>query len=130
VTAIGGVGLDVVEIGRVRRLLSRQGARALDRLFTPAERQYCDARAEPARHYAARVAAKEAVFKALSGSGDARAIGWREIEVVPDGDGRPEIALHSRAALRARVLGVARVRISLTHTEGVAAAIAVLEVHE
>ena len=127
---IGGVGLDVVEIDRVRRLLERQGERALGRLFTPAERRYCDGRAARERHYAVRIAAKEAVFKALSGSDDARAITWREIEVSADGHGRPQIILHARASRRAQALGVARVRVSLTHSDAVAAAIAVLEVDE
>jgi holo-[acyl-carrier protein] synthase len=130
VTVLGGVGLDVVEVARVRRLLSRQGERALARLFTPGERRYCDGRAARDRHYAVRIAAKEAVFKALSGSNDARAIGWREIEVRADGMGRPEILLHARASTRARELGVSRVRISLTHSDTVAAAVAVLELDE
>ena len=98
---IAGVGIDLVDIGRVVALLDRHPERARSRLFTPGERRYCDARAAPSRHYAARLAAKEAAFKALSGTAEARGIGWREIEVCTDGDGRPALRLHGSAARRA-----------------------------
>ena len=65
---IVGLGVDIVEIGRVERLLDAHGKRALQRLFTPNESAYCQAKLRPAQHFAARLAAKEATFKALSGS--------------------------------------------------------------
>jgi holo-[acyl-carrier protein] synthase len=122
-----GVGVDLVEISRVRSLLAAQGERALKRLFTEGERAYCEGMANPARHFAARVSAKEAAFKALSGTDDARGIGWREMEVKLDEIGRPSLALHGRAALRARELGVARTWISLSHGDDLATAFVVLE---
>ena len=97
-----GVGVDVVEISRVRSMIASQGERALLRLFTESERKYCGGMANPARHYAVRVAAKEAAFKALSGTDDARGIGWREMEVELDHIGRPSLRLHGRASVRAR----------------------------
>jgi holo-[acyl-carrier protein] synthase len=125
---IAGVGIDLVEIARVERLLDGKGDRAIARLFTDAEVTYARSRARPAMHLAARLAAKEAAFKALTGSDDARLIGWREVEVVsPEGGGAPALRFHGRAEARARELGVSRAHLSLTHTDGTAGAVVVLE---
>ena len=83
--------------------------------------------ANPARHFAVRVAAKEAAFKALSGTQEARAIGWREMEVELDEIGRPSLRLHGRASARAKELGVAKSWISLSHGDDLATAFVVLE---
>ncbi|HEX9727168.1 MAG TPA: holo-ACP synthase [Gemmatimonadales bacterium] len=120
------VGLDIVPVRRMERMLSRKGSRALSRLLTATEQEYCRGQAVPARHVAARVAAKEAVYKALQGSEDARGIGWKEIEVVRDPDGRPTIVLSGRAARRLAAVGGRHVLISLTHTDDLAAAIALV----
>ena len=122
-----GIGVDVVEISRVRSMIASQGDRATQRLFTEPERRYCADMANPARHYAVRVAAKEAAFKALSGTQEARAIGWREMEVELDEIGRPSLRLYGRAASRAKELGVARSWISLSHGDDLATAFVVLE---
>ncbi len=127
---ITGVGLDVVEIERVGMLLEAQGDRARTRLFSDDERAYCDAKAFPARHYAARIAAKEAAFKALSGTESARGIGWREIEVELDALGRPALLLHGGAERRATELGVTRAWVTLTHSDATAAAVVILESRE
>jgi holo-[acyl-carrier protein] synthase len=124
---IVGIGVDLVELPRVKRMLAQKGERMLRRLFTDAEAAYANARKNPIPHLAARLAAKEAAYKAFSGTDDARAIGWREIEVVSHLDGRPELVFHGRAAARAAELGVKKVWISLTHTPGAAAAVVVLE---
>lgn len=125
---ICGIGLDLVDIDRVARLLARHPERARRRLFTDGERRYCDRRPEPARHFAARFAAKEAGYKALSGSEEARHIHWLEIEVANSPlDGRPTLLLHGAAAKRAAVLGVSAVHVTLTHSDRVAAAVVVLE---
>ena len=78
------VGLDLIEIERIREALERY-PRFRERCFTEAERAYCDSRANPAQHYAARFAGKEAVGKAL-GFGVARAFAWKDVEI----DGRPK----------------------------------------
>lgn len=124
---IVGVGIDLVDIARIAQLLETQGERALRRLFTEGEAAYAAARAEPARHLAARFAAKEAAYKALAGTDHARGIGWRDIEVVAEWDGRPVLRLHGRAAERAAALGVVRMHLSLTHADATAAAFVVLE---
>ncbi len=124
---IVGLGVDIVDIARVERLLAAHGKRALDRLFTPNEAAYCDERMRPAQHFAARLAAKEAAFKALSGSDEARAIGWREIEIAVQTDGRPTLVLFGRAAARAAELGAQRYWVSMTHDGGSAHATVLLE---
>ena len=121
------VGIDMVEIARVERLLDAKGEHALRKLFTEAERAYATSRPRPAVHLAARVAAKEAAYKALRGTTAARAIGWRELEVTLGEDGSPSLRLHGGAARRAVELGVTRIHLSLTHTAGSAAAVAILE---
>jgi holo-[acyl-carrier protein] synthase len=124
---IVGLGLDLVDIARVAAMLDRHPARARRRLFTAGEIAYCDRRAEPARHFAARFSAKEAAYKALAGTAEARLISWQDIEVVSASDGRPLLRLHGRAATRARELGVTQALVTLTHADAMAAAVVVLE---
>jgi holo-[acyl-carrier protein] synthase len=124
---IVGIGVDVVDIERMRDLLARKGERALVRLFTPAERAYAESHTDPPRHLAARAAAKEAAFKALSGNDLARGIGWRELEVISREGRAPSLALHGRALERANELGVTSVHLSLTHGSTVATAFVVAE---
>ncbi len=118
------VGLDLVEVARVRRALERHPA-FRTRCFTPAEREYCESRPNPAQHYAARFAGKEAVGKAL-GFGVARAFAWREIEIA--GRPKPTVRLSGRVEARARSLGVQALDLSLTHSRELAAAAAVVVV--
>lgn len=125
-TAIG-VGVDLVEVARVAAIIQDKGSRVFERLLTRAERAYCESRPDPATHVAVRLAAKEAVYKALQGSAAARGIGWREIEITRLPDGRPDVALSGLAGARARELGVKRVLLSLSHTHLAAVAVAVLE---
>lgn len=122
-----GVGVDIVEIDRMRQMLETSGERLISRIFTEGESRYARARAEPALHFAARAAAKEATYKALSGNHLARAVGWREIEVCLRDDGAPYLALHGRAQQRATEMGVGRALISLTHSKSAAVAVVVLE---
>jgi holo-[acyl-carrier protein] synthase len=124
---IVGVGIDLVEVERMQRLLERKGERALERLFTEGERAYAALHPEPARQLAARVAAKEAAFKALAGNDLARAIGWRELEVVSRPHQAPILLLHGRAYDRATELGTVRVHLSITHTDSTAGAVVVVE---
>jgi holo-[acyl-carrier protein] synthase len=122
-----GLGLDLVDIERVVRMLERDGERLTTRLLTDAELEYCSRMQKPATHIAARVAAKEAAFKALSGTTEARAIGWREIEVLHDMHRRPELVLHGRARARAIELGVGRILLTLSHSQQTAGAVVLLE---
>lgn len=123
---IAGIGIDVVDTDRFRAAMERQGERFLRRLFTAAERRYCESRKDPILHFAARFAAKEAVLKAL-GTGWSGGIRWTEVEVVRAADGRVEVRLRGRAREAARRRRIRGLRLSLTHTERTAAAAAVAE---
>ena len=119
-----GIGVDLVEVDRMRRTLARTPA-LVERLFTDAERAYCERRRDPTERFAVRFAAKEAVMKALGvGLG---AVGWHEVEVVRAESGRPSLALTGRAADLAAELGVVRWHLTMSHTTRVAEAIAVAE---
>ena len=122
-----GLGVDIVEIDRMRRMLEAHANRLIERVFTADEARYALEHAEPALHFAARVAAKEATYKALSGNHLARAVGWREIEVCLRNDGAPFLALHGRAEQRAAEMGMSRALVSLTHSKLAAVAVVVLE---
>lgn len=116
------VGLDLIEIERIERALARYPGFAA-RVFTPAERAYCDSRPNPPQHYAARFAGKEAVGKAL-GFGVARAFAWQEVEIA--GRPKPSVRLSGRLDRLARSAGAGPLDLSMTHSKGLAAAVCVL----
>jgi holo-[acyl-carrier protein] synthase len=126
VTVIG-VGIDLVDLERVRSLLASKGEKAMNRFFSERERNYLATRADATGHAAARIAAKEAVYKAMQSLRGARAIGWREIEVSRDPEGKPAIELHGLAARISDASGGLRIQVSLTHSAISAGAIAVVE---
>ena len=123
---IVGIGIDVVEVGRLADALGRHGDRFAERVFTEAERASCDSRADRVLALAARFAAKEACLKAL-GTGWAEGLGFRDVEIVREGNQPPQLVLHGAADARASALGVTRTHVSLTHQPGLAAAVVVLE---
>ncbi len=122
-----GLGVDIVEIERMRKILKRSPAFAR-KVFSAEECRYCDATAQPAVHYATRFAAKEAVLKAL-GTGFSQGIGARDVEVRRTSKGRPYAVLTGRAKQVAQALGVRELPLSLsyTHTDAVACAMAITE---
>lgn len=122
-----GVGVDIVEVARVARMVTRWGSRLERHLLTAAEWRYVRRQGRPAEHAAARIAAKEAVFKAFGDSRDGR-LTWQTIEVARDDHGRPQIRLLDRARmLWSPRRGVRRaLHVSLTHTHTHAVANAVL----
>jgi holo-[acyl-carrier protein] synthase len=122
-----GVGIDLVDLERIRHLLASKGEQAMTRFFSAREREYLATRADATGHAAARIAAKEAVYKAMQTLPNARGIGWREIEVSRDAEGRPAIRLHGLAAQVSEARGGLRIQISLTHSALSAGAIAVVE---
>ena len=116
------VGVDIIEIERVKQVLKRRQDGFLKRVYTEAEQAlYRDRISE----LAARFAGKEAVMKAL-GTG-VRGIGWRDIEILPNKRGKPLVFLHGRAKERAELLGIKEVAISLSHSRDFAVASAVGE---
>jgi len=121
-----GSGIDVVSVARFDRFCRRFDTRGLDRLFTPAEQDYCLNLARATPSLAARFAAKEAFLKA-TGSGLGRGGRWTDIEVVRLESGKPRLCLHARAARVAHELGVRRIHLSMSHTAEFAAATVILE---
>jgi holo-[acyl-carrier protein] synthase len=116
------VGTDVIEISRVRRTLERYPA-FRHRCFTAAERAYCDSRPNPAQHYAARFAGKEAIGKAL-GFGVARAFAWREVEIA--GRPKPAVTLSGRIKMLAERAGARSIDLSMSHSRDLATAVCVV----
>ena len=116
------VGVDLIEIERVRRALERHPG-FKDRCFTAAEQAYCDAKRNPAESYAGRFAGKEAVGKAL-GFGVARAFAWKDVEIV--GRPKPSVRLSGRVAEWAERRGAGAIDLSMTHSRELASAVAVV----
>ena len=117
------VGVDLIEIERIRRALDRYPS-FRERCFTDAEQAYCESRPNPAQHYAARFAGKEAVGKAL-GFGVARAFAWREVEIA--GRPKPQVRLSGRMAAWAERVGADSLDLSMTHSRDLAAAVCVAD---
>ena len=123
-----GVGIDLVDIHRVVEMLDRREEQALHKLLTLAEREFVLAQPVPARHFAARIAAKEAVYKALQSLPEARGVGWQDIEVLRSVHGRPSVKLHGLAEELDRAQGPLIIELSLSHSEMTAGAVAVVGV--
>lgn len=121
-----GIGTDIVEIGRLRTTIDRQKERFLRRVFTPGEQEYCASHRDPVPHYAARFAAKEALFKAI-GTGWAKGVSWLDVEVLKEKDGPPSIRLSGEAEKHAILLGLQAVHLSVSHSVENAVAVVVLE---
>src|SRR3989441_464012 len=121
-----GVGLDVVDTDRVARALTAHGRRFEERVYTAAELAECAQRADRAQALAGRFAAKEAFLKAL-GTGSARGLALRQVEVVRGKDGNPALRLTGSAAAEARRRGVREVHLSLSHQPALAAAGVILQ---
>jgi holo-[acyl-carrier protein] synthase len=122
-SGVVGIGIDIIDTGRVGESLDKFGDRFKKRVFLPSEIDYCDKHhAAAITHYAGRFAAKEAVSKAF-GTGIGKSLGWQDIEVVRnEATGEPSIVMHGKGAELAKARGVERVMVSLTHTKDYAAA--------
>ncbi len=121
-----GVGIDLVDIARVERMIARHGDRVLSRFLTPNERLYVIGKHRPAMHIAARIAAKEAAYKAFQVLPGARAVSWRDLEVERETEGRPVLTLLGLARTLADRHGPLRVALSLSHSDATAGAVAIL----
>ncbi len=121
-----GVGVDLIEVARIKASFEKFGDRFMRRVLRPDEIAYCLSHRRPEPHLAARFAAKEAISKAF-GTGIGRELGWQDMEVKRHPSGQPYVVLHDQGLelLKARQGGM--IHLSLTHTENYAAAVAVLE---
>lgn len=120
-----GIGTDIVRVDRLKRSIE-QNEHFVDKIFTPLEIDYCDARASRFQSYAARFAAKEAVMKAIGTGWDGR-INWIDIEVVRDSLGKPSIICHRASLAFMEQHGVTSIHLSLTHEQEYAIAYVILE---
>jgi len=120
---IRGIGVDIIEIERIRDSIQDQGERFLEKVFTPQEIAYCSAKYNSAQHYAARFAAKEAVSKALS-TGWAGEFRWKDVELTNDPSGQPHMTLHG--PLREKLAGTS-VFVSMSHSHSHVVAMVVLD---
>jgi holo-[acyl-carrier protein] synthase len=121
-----GLGTDLMETRRLQESIDRFGERFLERIFTAGEIAYCSRKKNAAESFAARFAAKEAGAKAL-GTGISRGVSWKEFEVRREVSGQPTLHLSGRAAELARVMGIRRFQLSLTHSRELAMAVVVAE---
>ncbi len=121
-----GIGVDLCEVERMEAAIGRHGERLLARIYTEAERAYCESKPKRMESFAGRFAAKEAAMKAI-GTGWRRGVGWREFEVMRTASGQPVIVFHGVAGRIAGELGVRRALVSITHIKSMAMAQVVLE---
>jgi holo-[acyl-carrier protein] synthase len=118
-----GAGTDIVSVARIAALIEARGSTYLDRWFTPDEIDYCSRMAVPSRHFAARIAAKEAVVKALPLPWDGP-LAWRSIEIVSGERGGPSVRLSGAVGEAAEEAGVRNILVSLAHCDEYATAVA------
>lgn len=121
-----GIGIDIIEVARIKASYERFGERFLKRILRADEIRYCLSHRFPAPHLAARFAAKEAVSKAF-GTGIGQQLGWQDMEVVRKESGEPTLVLHDAGRRLFEDRGGKLAHLSLTHTEFYAAAVAILE---
>ncbi len=121
-----GIGLDICEVDRIEAAISRFPERFLTRVYTDAERRYCESKPNKFERFAGRFAAKEAAMKAI-GTGWKRGVAWREFEVKRLPSGQPVIEFHGKAGEIARGLGVQKALVTISHTTAQAIAQVVLE---
>lgn len=112
-------GTDIIEIGRIKKLIDDASTRELDKIYTKNEIEYCENRNNVKyQHYAARFAAKEAIFKAISSKLDNKFdISWNDVEVLNDENGRPQVNF-----VNDKVGGIKNIEISLSHCKEYAVA--------
>jgi len=123
---IYGVGIDLVENDRLAKIISKWGDKFLQRVFCDSEIKYCGKHTQSSINYGARFAAKESFLKAL-GIGLGMGVKFKEIEVVNDKNGKPDLLLRGEAKKQIEKKRIAEVHLSLTHTKNYASAIVLLE---
>jgi holo-[acyl-carrier protein] synthase len=123
---IVGIGVDIVDVGRVHAMLERYRDRFVKRVFTDAENRYASNSVKSAERLAGRFAVKEAVLKAF-GTGKSQGILWRDVETVPGPKGRPKVNLYGNADKYMKILNADRVHVSISHDGGKAVAFVVIE---
>ena len=121
-----GIGVDLEEVERIAESIAKFGGRFLERIFTDAEIQFCEGKANSKERFAARFAAKEAAFKALQASWEG-GLSWKDFELIAQPGGAPKLELHGEAAKIAAAKGVSRVHVSFSHTKTHVTAVVIVE---
>jgi holo-[acyl-carrier protein] synthase len=119
-----GIGTDIVECLRIAQMIERHAELFIERVYTPAEIEYCRNRKQATQHFAGRWAAKEAILKAI-GTGWRRGISWRDIEVRNEGGGRPVVSLRGGARDVVEQRGIGEILVSISHCRSHATAFAI-----
>lgn len=125
---IAGIGIDLIEVDRIRSVFTRHRDRFVQRILTPAEQEYVMRFADPSQRLSGRWAAKEAALKAL-GTGLSGGIGWRDVEILPDAHGKPQLVFHRKALDRWHELNAEISHVTITHSDTMAMAQVILETH-
>ena len=123
-SAIVGLGTDIVEIVRIGRMIERHGEQFLNRVYTDEEIRYCRRRRECYQHFAGRWAAKEAIMKAL-GTGFVRGVGWQDLEVITQKSGQPIVNIRGGAREHAETLEIDEILVTISHCRSYATATAI-----
>jgi holo-[acyl-carrier protein] synthase len=121
-----GIGLDVAEINRIELAIQRHGEAFKKRVYTEAERAYCESHKTSFERFAGRFAAKEAGMKAL-GTGWRRGVTWHDFEVVRELSGKPTLRLAGVASDLAKKMGVTTIAMTITHSGNLALAQVIFE---
>jgi len=121
-----GIGTDITECARIASMIERHGELFTDRVYTDLENEYCSSRKAAVLHYAGRWCAKEAILKAI-GTGWVRGITWRDMEIRNDEAGRPTVAIRGGVKEVVERLGIAKLHISISHSDHYATATAIAE---
>jgi len=122
---IVGIGTDIIEVNRIEKLLSKQ-ERFKERIFTQGEIEYCEQKKNKVQNYAARFALKEALLKAI-GTGWSEGVTFKEIEVVNDKKGKPELILSGTVKRITEKMGVTNIQVSISHLKDLAIGMIILE---
>ncbi len=119
-----GIGIDIIEINRIKKSIDKFGDTFLNKIYTQTELEYCSPKANKFQHFAARFAAKEAIAKALSYSGE-NGFSWKDIEIYNESNGMPKAKLFNKLS---EILGVDKqIHITMSHSENYVTCFALLE---
>ena len=124
---IVGIGIDLIEVRRIREAVEKYGDRFLKRIYTAVEMEYCSSKKNAAIHYAGRFAAKEAAFKAIERGWGGGEVSWTEIEVFNEPSGAPRLNFYGKALDLIRQKNVVHSYVTISHIEEHATAVVVLE---
>ncbi len=118
-----GIGTDIIEIDRIKNSIEKNGDRFLSKIYTPNEIEYCQSKANKYQHFAARFAAKEAVYKALA-TGWQELLSWQEIEIFNESTGMPRVTM--RGKLKEFLSDDKSLKISISHSKNYVVCVAII----